>query len=48
MCGPHESKQIAAMLVFLKVIVYFFVKSSELPTGTKTGKTSFYEKYRTL
>ena len=40
MCGPHESKQMAAMPVFLKLIVYFFVESSELPTGTNTGKAS--------
>ena len=48
MCGPRESKQIAATPVFLKLIVYFFVESSELPTGTKTGKASFYDKCQTL
>ena len=48
MCGPHESKQIAAMLFFSKLVVYFFVESSELPTGKKTGKASFYYKCQTL
>ena len=48
MCGPHESKQIAAMLIFLKLIECIFVESSELPNGTKTGKAFFNDKYRTL
>ena len=39
MCGPHESKKIAAMLVFLKLIeCIFFGESSELLSGTKAGK----------
>ena len=48
MCGPHESKQIAAMLVFLKLIEFISVESSELPNGTKTGKAFFNDKCRTL
>ena len=48
MCGPHESKQIAAMLVFLKLIEFISVESSELPNGTKTGKAFFNDKFRTL
>ena len=48
MCDPHESKQIAAMLIFLKLIECIFVESSELPNGTKTGKAFFNDKYRTL
>ena len=48
MCGPHESKQIAAMLIFLKLIECIFVESSELPNGTKTGKAIFNDKCQTL
>ena len=47
MCGPHESKQIAAMLVFLKLMECIFVESSELPNGMKTGKAFFNDKCRT-
>ena len=48
MCGAHESKQIPAMLVFLKLIECISVESSELPNGTKTGKAFFNDKCRTL
>ena len=48
MCGSQESKQIAAMLVFLKLIECISVESSELPNGTKTGKAFFNDKCRTL
>ena len=45
MRGPHESKEIAAMLVFLNLIeCIFFIESSELPSGTNTGKIFFNDK----
>ena len=47
MCGPQVQKT-AAMLVFLKLIECIFVESSALPSGTKTGKTFFNDKCRTL
>ena len=47
MCGPGVKKK-AATLVFLELIKYIFAESSELPSGTKTGKVFFDEKCRTL
>ena len=47
MCGPHESKQIAAMPIFLKLIECVFVESSELPNGTKIGKAFFNDNLNT-
>ena len=48
MFGLHDSKKIAALLVFLNLIKCIFVESSELPSGTNTGKTFFNEKRWTL
>ena len=45
MCGLHESKKIAAMLVFLNLTECIFVESSELPSGMNTGKTFFKDKF---
>ena len=48
MCGLHESKKIAAMLVFLNLTECIFVESSELPSGMNTGKTFSNDKSWTL
>ena len=48
MCGLHESKKIAAMLVFLNLTECIFVEYSELPSGMNTGKTFFNDKSWTL
>ena len=45
MCDLHESKKIAAMLVFLNLTECIFVESSELPSGMNTGKTFFNDKF---
>ena len=47
MFGLHESKKVAAMLVFLRLI-FFFVESLEFPSETKTDETFFSEKCQTL
>lgn len=40
MFGPHEEKKNGSHACFFKLTECIFLESSELPSGTKTGKNS--------